>query len=58
MFKLIDNASNMIIALYIIFLLIDMFKLANDKTKCIQNRLKAINNLLLCMIVSILISRK
>lgn len=58
MFKLIDNASNMIIALYIIFLLIDMFKLANDKTKCIQNRLKAINNLLLCMIVAILIFRK
>ena len=58
MFKLIDNVSNMIIALYIIFLLIDMFKLANDKTKCIQNRLKAINNLLLCMIVAILIFRK
>ena len=58
MFKLIDNASNMIITLYIMFLLIDMFKLANDKTEDIQNRLKAINNLLLCMIVSILISRK
>ena len=58
MFKLIDNASNMIITLYIMFLLIDMFKLANDKTEDIQNRLKAINNLLLCMIVSILIFRK
>ena len=57
MFKLIDNASNMIITLYIMFLLIDMFKLANDKTEDIQNRLKAINNLLLCMIVSILIFR-
>lgn len=58
MFKLIDNASNMIISLYIMFLLIDMFKLANDKAEDIQNRLKAINNLLLCMIVAILIFRK